>query len=146
MDFPPDGDMNVVLVGCQQAEANAWHVPAYLFHLQTGAGRYIGRIRFRVGWNDDIIQYAGQIGYAVEPAFRGQHYAERACRLILPLARQHGLQHLWITCQPDNVASRRTLQRLNAEFVGILDVPAGYLLDAGLERKKMCFRLRTFTA
>ncbi|HUD24430.1 MAG TPA: GNAT family N-acetyltransferase [Burkholderiaceae bacterium] len=144
MDFPSDADLTVVLVECQPAETNAWRVPAYLFRLQTDTGEQVGHIRLRVGWNDDIIRYAGQVGYAVEPAFRGRRYAERACRLILPLARRHGLDSLWITCQPDNVASRRTLDRLGAERVGILDVPVGYPLDAGAERKKMCFRLPTF--
>jgi len=118
--------------------------PPNVGKIKTDAGQHIGRIRLRVGWNDDIIKFAGQIGYAVEPAFRGRRYAERACRLILPLARRHGLEQLWITCQPDNLASRRTLERLGAECAGIVDVPVGYPLDAGLERRKMCFRLPTF--
>jgi predicted acetyltransferase len=138
-----DGDLNLVLAECQPAESNSWGVPAYLFHMQSESGQYMGRIRLRVGWNDEIIRYAGQVGYAVEPAFRGRHFAERACRMILPLARRHGMERLWITCQPDNVASRRTLERLGAECAGVVDVPMGYPLDAGVERKKTCFWLRT---
>jgi predicted acetyltransferase len=143
IDLLQDADLTVVLVECQPAATNAWGVPAYLFRLQTNNSERAGHIRLRVGWNDDVIRYAGQIGYGVEPAFRGSHYAERACRLILPLARGHGMKELWITCQPDNLASRRTLERLGAEFAGIFDVPAGYPLDAGIERRKMCFRLAT---
>jgi len=138
-----DEDLSVVLIDRQAAETNAWHVPAYLFQLQTVSGDTAGRIRLRVGWNEDIVKYAGQVGYAVEPEFRGRRFAERACRLILPLARKHGLETLWITCQPGNVASRRTLERLGAEPAGILDVPASYPLDAGEERQKMCFQLST---
>jgi len=138
-----DGDLKLVLAESQPADANAWHVPAYTFHLHPHSGEYAGRIRLRVGWNDDIITYAGQIGYAVEPAFRGRRFAERACRLILPLANRHGLEQLWITCQPDNLASRRTLERLGAHYAGVLDVPPEYPLDAGHERKKACFRLST---
>jgi predicted acetyltransferase len=137
-----DDDLKLVLAGTQQAEANAWHVPAYLFELQLHSGKCAGRIRLRVGWNDDIIKYAGQIGYAVEPEFRGRRFAARACRLILPLANRHGLENLWITCQPDNIASRRTLEWLGAQYAGTLDVPLEYPLDAGLERKKACFRLQ----
>jgi predicted acetyltransferase len=143
MDCPSDGDLNVVLIERQRAEINVCRVPTYLFDLQTSSGQCMGGIRLRVGWNDDLIKYAGQIGYDVEPAFRGQHHAERACRLILPLARRHGLEQLWITCQPDNIASRRTLERLGAECAGILEVPDAYPLAAGVERKKMCFRLST---
>jgi len=143
VDLPSDDDLKLVLAECQPPQTSAWRVPAYLFYLQNHSSQYMGRIRLRVGWNDDIIKFAGQVGYAVEPAFRGRRYAGRACRLLLPLARQHGLEQLWITCQPDNLASRRTLQRLGAEFTGVLDVPLEYPLDAGLERKKACFRLHT---
>jgi tagatose 1,6-diphosphate aldolase len=62
--------------------------------------------------------------------------------MIIPVARRHGMQHLWITCQPDNLASCRTLERLGAECVGVVEVPADYPLDAGAVRQKMCFRLQ----
>jgi len=141
VELPADGDLHLVLAECQPAATNPWGVPAYQFRMQSAAGEYIGRVRLRVGWNDDIVRYAGQVGYAVEPAFRGRHYAERACRMIIPVARRHGMQHLWITCQPDNLASCRTLERLGAECVGVVDVPAAYPLDAGAVRQKMCYRL-----
>lgn len=143
MDRLTDGELTLVLRERQPAESNSWHVPAYLYHMQSPSGQYMGRIRLRVGWNEDIIKFAGQVGYAVEPEYRGRHFAERACRLILPLAHRHGMEKLWITCQPDNAASRRTLERLGAEFAGIFDVPPDYPMDAGVERKKMCFWLKT---
>lgn len=139
--LPPDGDLRLVLAECTPAENSPWGVPAYSFRMQNHGGEYLGRIRLRVGWSEGVIRYAGQVGYAVEPAHRGHRYAERACRLIIPLAKRHGMTSLWITCQPDNAHSRRTLERLGAEFVGVIDVPPGYPLDAGAERKKICFRL-----
>lgn len=136
-----DGDLRLVLAEQVPAESSLWGVPAYTFRLQLASGEYVGRIRLRVGWNENVIRYAGHIGYAVETAYRGRRYAERACRMIIPLAKQHGMTALWITCQPDNAASRRTIERLGAEYVGLLDVPPDYPLDAGAERRKMCFRL-----
>ena len=41
----------------------------------------------------------------------------------LPLAKANGLSELWITCNPDNLASRRTCERLGAELVDIVPVP-----------------------
>lgn len=143
LDFalPRDGDLRLVLAERMPAKSSPWGIPAYSFRMENSGGEYLGRIRLRVGWSEDVIRYAGNVGYAVEPAHRGHRYAERACRLILPLAKRHGMTSLWITCQPDNARSRRTLERLGAELEGIFEVPPGYPLDAGMERKKMCFRL-----
>lgn len=138
--LPSDGDLQLVLAECIPAENSPWGVPAYTFSMQDPRGDYMGRIRLRVGWSEDVIRYAGHVGYAVEPAHRGHRYAARACRLIMPLAKQHSMTNLWITCQPDNTPSRRTLELLGAEYVGVIDVPPEYPLDAGAERKKMCFR------
>jgi tagatose 1,6-diphosphate aldolase len=140
--LPSDGDLQLVLAECVPAENSPWGVPAYTFSMQDPGGEHMGRIRLRVGWSEDVIRYAGQVGYAVERAHRGHRYAARACRLIMPLAKQHGMTNLWMTCQPDNMASRRTLELLGAEYVGAIDVPPEYPLDASVERRKMCFRLR----
>jgi tagatose 1,6-diphosphate aldolase len=82
-----------------------------------------GGISLRVGNNPDLEMYGGHIGYNVYPPVRGNHYAERACRLLLPLARAHGLRRIWITCNPDNFASRRTCERLGCRFAEIVPVP-----------------------
>jgi predicted acetyltransferase len=139
--LPPDGDLRLVLAERTPAGNSPWGVPAYSFRMQACDGDYLGRIRLRVGWSEDVIRYAGHVGYTVEPAHLGHRYAERACRLIIPLAKRHRMSSLWITCQPDNRASRRTLERLGAACVGVIDVPPEYPLDAGAERRKMCFRL-----
>lgn len=140
--LPQQGNLQLILAERLPAETNTWGVPAYSFNMQDPGGNYLGRIRLRVGWSETVIRFAGHVGYTVEPAHRGHRYAERACRLILPLAKRHGMAHLWITCQPDNIPSRRTLERLGAECAGVIDVPPDYPLDAGAERRKMCFMLR----
>jgi predicted acetyltransferase len=136
-----DQELTLRLSECTPAADGTFGVPSYTFMMHRAKiAEPIGRIRLRVGWNEQVIRYAGQIGYVVEPAHRGQHYAERACRLIAPLARRHGMSELWITSQPDNIASRRTLERLGAQFVEIVRVPESYPLDAGAERRKACYR------
>jgi tagatose 1,6-diphosphate aldolase len=100
-----------------------------------------GTISFRLADNEQIRQYSGHIGYGVFPPARGHHYAERATRLVMPLARKHGMDHLWITCNPDNLASRRTCERLGAKLINIVDIPRGNLLYEKGERQKCRFRL-----
>jgi tagatose 1,6-diphosphate aldolase len=85
--------------------------------------RIIGGMGFRVGTTPEIETFSGNIGYHVYPAARGNRFAERACRLVFPLARRHGLDRIWITCNPDNLASRRTCERLGATLVDIVTIP-----------------------
>lgn len=100
-----------------------------------------GTLSLRLGDDDDLVQYYGHIGYGVFPPARGQHYAERACRLVLPLAKRNGLNTLWITCNPDNLASRRTCERLGATFVDTVAVPARHALFERGEHAKCRYRL-----
>jgi len=79
------------------------NVPSYDFrmvHAATAAG--MGGTRLRVGSTNHVEMYAGHIGYDVSEAHRGHHYASRPVRLLMPLARLHGLPWLWITCDPEN--------------------------------------------
>lgn len=100
-----------------------------------------GAVGLRIGESDNLTKYLGQIGYHVFPAARGSHLAERACRLLLPLARAHGMKELWITCNPDNIASRRTCERLGCTLVEIVDVPRSNPLYLQGDFKKCRYRL-----
>lgn len=116
-------------LGHQPGDPSAGRVPAYHFWMladpQVGVPpiRIVGGMGVRVGSTPEIEKYSGNIGYHVYPPARGRRFAERACRLILPLLRRHGLQRVWITCNPDNLASRRTCERLGARLVEIIPIP-----------------------
>ena len=126
MDF-----LRAAPMGRQTADVQSGRVPAYHFwmHLTTlpGVGdppiTIVGGIGLRIGTNAEIERYSGNVGYHVYPPARGRHYAERACRLVLPLARRHGMRQLWITCNPDNAASRRTCERLGAKLIDTVPIP-----------------------
>jgi tagatose 1,6-diphosphate aldolase len=106
-----------------------------LLHLAGGMG-------FRVGHTPDIELYYGHVGYHVFPAARGRHYAQRSVQLILPLARRHGFKALWITCNPENTASRRTCERLGCELIETVTVPSNHALYLRGERHKCRYLLR----
>ena len=106
-------------------------VPTYFFRMMSIAHLdELGNINLRIGSNDHLERYAGHIGYGVNPPYRGHHYAARSVKLLLPLARRHELNPVWITCDPDNGASRRSLEIAGAKFVEIVDVPP----DCGIRR------------
>jgi len=120
-------------------------VPAYHFWMRLRAHpraiTIVGGIGLRVGHTPHVERYAGHIGYHVYPPYRGHHYAERACRLLLPLARRHGLREVWITCNPDNGPSRRTCERLGATLVEVVAVPPDDSLYQRGEREKCRYRV-----
>jgi predicted acetyltransferase len=106
-------------------------VPTYFFRmLSRYSEEELGTINLRLGSNAHIERYAGHIGYGVHAAHRGHHYAARSLNLLVPLARRLNLDPLWITCDPENKASRRSLDIAGAEFVEIVEVPK----DCGIRR------------
>ena len=137
-----DGDLSLVLEEENTGDRVKGFVPSYGFvMLRAGDGHELGRISLRVGNPPQIVQYAGHIGYGVLEQHRGHHYAARSCRLLIPLARAHGLSPLWITCNPDNLASRRTCELAGALFVEIVDLPPESDMYERGERQKCRFRL-----
>jgi predicted acetyltransferase len=135
-----DGELDLVLARCTPGDQARGQVPAYGFEMRVGATP-VGSINLRIGWTFDLEHYFGHLGYDVVPSFRGHHYAERACRLLLPLARAHGLTAVWITCNPDNVASRRTCELLGATLVDIVALPPTTEMYQRGEREKCRYRL-----
>ncbi len=135
-------DRELSLIGTKTTPADAARnlVPCYFFAMRV---RYqdVGAINLRIGHTPHIQQYAGHIGYGVDAAHRGHHYAERACRLLLPLAIRHGINPLWITCNPDNTPSKRTCERLGAHMVEIVSLPQETDMYNRGERMKCRYRI-----
>ncbi|MCL5999827.1 MAG: GNAT family N-acetyltransferase [Chloroflexi bacterium] len=137
-----DDELELVLVQRYPGDEIRGYVPAYRFNM-TPAGKRgeIGNIELRIGNTDYVVLYVGHIGYRVHPPYRGHHYAARSCKLLLPLAREHGLKTIWITCNPDNYASRRTCELVGAVFEEIVDLPPDTDMYREGERRKCRYRL-----
>ena len=82
----------------------------------------MGRINLRLGESPCVYVF-GHIGYHVDPPDRGHRYAERACRLLQPLIRRRGKSSVVITCDPDNIPSRKTCEALGCELERTVKVP-----------------------
>ena len=137
-----DDELMLNLVEKAPSRPGGVFVSTYVFemrHVHT-LGK-IGTLSLRAESNEYIVKYLGHIGYRVEEAHRGRRYAARSCRLILPLARAHGLNPLWITCNPDNWASRGTGDLAGAQFVEIVPVPEDHELYLQGDRQKCRYRI-----
>jgi predicted acetyltransferase len=111
---------------------HAYHrVPTYFFRMMSiDREEEMGIINLRIGSTPHLELYAGHIGYSVHATYRGHHYAARSVTLLLPLARTLGIDALWVTCDPENMASRRSLEIAGAEMVEIVAVPE----DCGIRK------------
>ena len=95
----------------------------------------IGQISYRDG-ESRAVYYYGHIGYHIDPPYRGQHFAYRACRLIEREIRLSGKTSVVITCDPDNEPSRKTCERLGCYFERIADVPEDIYEKFEISREK----------
>jgi tagatose 1,6-diphosphate aldolase len=137
-----DEDLELILEGKYPGDPEKGLAPAYNFIMSlVGKRKEIGRLQLRIANTERIVMYVGHIGYRVYPKYQGNRYAARACQLILPLARQHDLNPLWITCNPDNLPSVRTCEIIGAEMIEIVDVPKDMDMYLQGDRQKCRYRL-----
>jgi tagatose 1,6-diphosphate aldolase len=91
--IPVDRDLTLVLDEQYPGDRVKNYVPTYIFKLKhTHHGVEMGRLILRVGNLPYIVLYNGHIGYTVLEKFRGNDYAARGMKLLLPLARRHGFK------------------------------------------------------
>jgi predicted acetyltransferase len=136
-----DDDLQLVLTDAFSGNSTRNLAPAYRFRMtRTDQGIGMGEIELRIGNTPHLRLYAGHIGYEVYPSYRGHHYAARSVRLLLPLARRHDLGTVWITCNPDNYASRRSCELAGFEFVEIVNLPPDSEMYREGERQKCRYR------
>ena len=117
-------------------ETRQW-LPAYHFAICNPDGEKMGTCDLRIGHNESVY-YGGNIGYRIEPPYRGHHYAGKACKLLFELARRHDLEWLIITCNPDNWPSRKTCEWLGGILLEIVDLPADNLMRVEDNETEKC--------
>lgn len=90
----------------------------YFWVLEDGAGpgRMVGFLAVRHALNDFLLEQGGHIGYSVRPSARGRGHASRALGLGLDHAAALGLDRVLLTCEADNVASQRTIERAGGVY------------------------------
>ena len=117
-------NLMLVLEKFTDADPEKQKVPMYKFHICDRSGQQLGECALRLGYNDRLY-YGGHIGYVIDEAYRGHHYAEEACRILFRLAAAHGMEYLYISCTPENRPSYRTCERLCGTLLETAELPAG---------------------
>lgn len=91
-------------------------VPDSTYWLLRG-NRLIGACDIRHRLTEALMDFGGHIGYAIRPGERSRGYGTIMLRLALEKARALGINRVLITCDRENAASVRVIQK-NA---GVLD-------------------------
>jgi predicted acetyltransferase len=71
---------------------------------------YLGRIAVRHRLTPALLDGGGHIGYDVRPSARRRGHATAMLRAVLPVARDLGIDSALVTCDVDNVASRKVIE------------------------------------
>lgn len=102
----------------------------------------VGSIDLRLKM-DEVMYYYGHIGYNVIKKYRGNNYAYFACLILFKIARQeYDMEELYLTCNPDNIASYKTLKKLKGELIEVCQVPHDHEMYKLGDRVKCVFRYK----
>jgi predicted acetyltransferase len=85
-------------------------------------GKIIGRLSLRHQLNDFLRSHGGHIGYGVVPSERKRGYASEMLRQALPLCVGLGIEQVLMTCEIDNIASRKGIEKNGGVYNSSIDL------------------------
>jgi predicted acetyltransferase/GrpB-like predicted nucleotidyltransferase (UPF0157 family) len=83
----------------------------------------VGRLSLRHSLNDFLAKIGGHIGYGVVPSQRRRGYATEMLRQAIPICFSLGIGRALVTCDEDNVGSRKVVEAGGGIFEGMIDCP-----------------------
>lgn len=86
-------------------------VPASTFYLIREDGKILGKSSFRHELNAFLKKIGGSIGYIIRSDERQKGYGMAILKLTLERARELGLERVLVTCDEDNIASAKIIER-----------------------------------
>jgi predicted acetyltransferase len=104
-----------------------WAVPATELWFVDGSD-YIGTVIIRHRLTPALAREGGHIGFHVVPRYRRRGHATQMLAQAKPACHALGLTNLLITCDQDNIGSRRVIEANSGVLEGIVDGLARYWL------------------
>ena len=83
---------------------------------------FIGRLGLRHELNENLLKVGGHIGYEIRPSKRRQGYGTEILRLGLEKARALGLRRVLVTCDEDNVGSKKIIEHNGGMFENAIEI------------------------
>ncbi len=99
-----------------------------------GAAGFVGLISLRWNFGHAPLppHVLGHVGYSLVPWQRRRGHGTRALGLLLPLARELGMDHIELTTDPDNEPSQKVITANGGVLLGAFDKGAAYGHSPGL--------------
>ena len=136
-DAISDGEINLRI--SQKYQGDDELLPFYYYDICVG-DIAVGKISVRIG-NNYHSYYNGNIGYEIDKEYRGNNYAYNACKLVLQVAKAHGMNELILTCDESNIASYKTIEKLGADLIEIVKPPEDYFAYREDMEKQRVYKL-----
>lgn len=92
--------------------------PNEIYFLMEDEEHILGFGQLRPYDTQDVMTWAGHIGYSVVPSQRGHGYAQELLRRLLKMGFDRGMSHILLTCDVDNDASRHVIEKAGGRFTG----------------------------
>jgi predicted acetyltransferase len=95
-----------------------WVATTHLWMIadDSGEDEVVGRISLRHALTPWLLEVGGHIGYAVRPSARRRGHATAALAQMLDVAAAHGIDPALVTCDDDNVGSRKVIEANGGEL------------------------------
>lgn len=88
----------------------------YYWLVDTDKDYFIGEISVRHTLSDALREYGGNIGYGVRYGEWGKGYGTQMLKFALERAKKLGLDRVLVTCDDDNMASARVMEKNGFEM------------------------------
>ena len=88
-------------------------------------GEYIGQTSIRPELTTPyLLTYGGHIGYSIRPSRRCRGYGKAILTLTLEVSREIGLRRVLVTCDSDNIGSRKIIEHNGGQFESAMAMPS----------------------
>lgn len=94
------------------------HVPQTMYWLFID-GRAVGIGKLRHYLNENLKKAGGHIGYTIRPTERGKGYGKIMLSELLKKAKEKQIAEVLLTCNENNIASRKVIEYNRGELENI---------------------------
>jgi predicted acetyltransferase len=83
---------------------------------------FIGILSLRSGPDNTFIRISGHIGYQIRPSQRRRGYGKQLLHLGLQKAKELGFTRVLLTCDEDNIASKKIIEYNGGQFENAIQI------------------------